>query len=257
MSHLAPNPRNHFVSHALILVLGAICLAYGLRQERGSLAFYLGTLALCMVWLVGGFLLRPRDAWPASPTRPGLPSSLAHPIRPARSTRPAFAAPKRTLTRLHIHQPTTPTQRWLWGIGAGIALATLFLAGGFAVQFIPALVNPVNNLLSHSLGGNLGAVTAITALGGFSEEYYFRRALFYETQSPRLRLLIPAAAYVLVTAVSGIVLLTFAALLVGLVTGALTLVTDRLYPAVTAHLLWSLAMLYLLPPITAGWMPLS
>ena len=138
------------------------------------------------------------------------------------------------------------------GRQAGIAAAfgsmalLLCLAVGVVVSDIPFLAEPAEDLLAHRGTAALPVMVLITALNGVGEEMYFRGAL-YDTVSARLAWIITAVAYTGATLPSGILLLSAAAALLGVLTGLLRRATDGLLAPIVAHLIWSLGMLFLLP----------
>lgn len=198
-------------------ILGALLLGAGLASPPASLQFYASTVALSVVWIVGSML------------------ALA-PARPRLATDGAFA------------------RSALLGFTAGGVLLLTFLAGAVVVAQVEFLVGPVERLLANAVWGALPVVTVVTVISGVAEEYYFRGALFeLLTGSPTRRILLTTCAYTLITAASGIVLLVFAAALLGLTTGWLRHRSDGLLAPVSAHLTWSVGMLYLLPPLLEIW----
>ena len=132
----------------------------------------------------------------------------------------------------------------------GLLLLAIFCAGALVVGRIPVLRDPVQDLLDHAQFGSLPIVAAITAINGIAEELYFRGAL-YAGVGRRHAVLITTVVYALVTAASGIPLLVFAAVILGLVVGLQRRVTGGVMGPIITHLIWSLGMLFLLPPLFA------
>ena len=219
-----PVPRDHTESEArfrrrrivavVTLVVGAVVLGWALRIEPGDDLFYAATVALAVVWLVGAFASGQLH--------------LGH-----------------TVTRRGEH-----SRPILQPIILGLVLLGIFCAGALVVGRIPVLRNPVQDLLDHARFGSLAIVAVITAVNGISEELYFRGAL-YAGVGRRHAVLITTVVYALVTAASGIPLLVFAAVILGVVVGLQRRVTGGILGPIITHLIWSLGMLFLLPPLFA------
>lgn len=197
---------------AITLVIGTIILGATIRIAPGDDRFYVAGLVLAAVWAVGGLIAGP------------LHLGWAH-TRDGRLARP-------------IVQP--------------IALAALaigvFLAGAVVVGQVPWLAGPVDAVLDHARYGTLGFIWAITVLTGIGEELYFRGALFTAV-GRRHPIAVTTVVYVVATALTGNLMLAFAAALLGVLTGAQRRVTDGVLAPIITHILWSSAMLLLLPPV--------
>jgi uncharacterized protein len=219
-----PVPRDHTESEArfrrrrvvavVTLVVGAVVLGWALRIEPGDELFYFATVALAVVWLVGAFASGQLH--------------LGH-----------------TVTRSGAH-----ARPIVQPIVVGLVLLGVFCAGALVVGRIPVLRNPVQDLLDHARFGSLAIVAVITAINGICEELYFRGAL-YAGIGRRHAVLITTVVYALVTAASGIPLLVFAAAILGVVVGLQRRVTGGILGPIITHLIWSLGMLFLLPPLFA------
>lgn len=218
---VAPVPRDHRepdalvrrrrVVSALTLVVGAVVLAVTLRIPPGDESFYVGGLALAGVWVVGGLAAgRLHVGW--AHTRE---SGLARPV-------------------------VQPVALALLAVG-------VFVAGAVVVGAVPWLADRVDAVLDHARYGSLPIVWLITVVTGVGEELFFRGALFAAVGS-RHALAVTTLVYTLVTAATGNVMLTFAALLLGLLTGAQRRVTGGVLAPVITHVIWSSSMLVLLPP---------
>jgi membrane protease YdiL (CAAX protease family) len=219
---VTPVPRDHQESDAafrrrrgvavVTLIVGAGVLAWALRLAPGDPLFYLGTLALALVWVVGSLASGP----------------------------------------LHLGRGWTrgggTSRAVVQSLVVGVALLLLFLVGALAVARIPALRTPVDGLLAHARIGSLTAVAVITAINGIAEELYFRGAL-YAGIGRRHAVAVTTIVYALVTATAGIPLLVLAAALLGLVTGLQRRVTGGILGPIITHLTWSLGMLFLLPVV--------
>lgn len=219
---LAPVERDHSESDeafrrrrvvaALTLVVGACVLAWALRITPGDSLFYVATLALALVWVLG-----------------------------------AFASGRLHLGRAHRRDGGS-SRAVVQSLTLGLLLLAIFLVGAVAVARIPVLREPVDRLLAHAAYGSLSVVAVITAVNGVAEELYFRGAL-YAAIGRRRAVTISTLVYTLVTAAAGIPLLVLAAALLGVVTGLQRRVTGGILGPVVTHLTWSLGMLFLLPVV--------
>ena len=192
------------------LVLGAIALGLALSIRPGDVGFYPATLGVAAIWVVGALASGPLHLGRAR-TRAGGTS---------RSVLQAFIL--------------------------GALLLAIFLAGAVVVGRIPALRAPVDALLAHARFGALLVVAIITAINGVAEELFFRGALFAAIPQ-RLRVGLSASLYALATVFSGVLLLVFAAAVLGLLTGLQRRVTGGVLGPIVTHLTWSLGMLFALP----------
>lgn len=203
--------RRRRIVVAVTLVVGSVVLGLTLRIEPGDDSFYLGALALAAVWIVG-----------------------------------ALAA-----GRLHLGWAHTRDSGLARPVVQPVALALLsvgvFVAGAVVVGAVPWLADRVDAVLDHARYGSLPIVWLITVVTGVGEELFFRGALHaaVERWHP---VAVTTVVYTLVTAAAGNVMLTFAALLLGLLTGAQRRVTGGVLAPVITHVIWSSSMLVLLPP---------
>lgn len=132
-------------------------------------------------------------------------------------------------------------------VATGLVLLAIFLVGAVIISPVPVLAAPVQELLDHARKGNLLIVAAITAVNGLAEELFFRGALFAALPR-RWQIAGTTVAYTVVTALSGVPLLAFAALVLGVVVALQRRATEGLIAPVVTHLVWSLGMLFLLGP---------
>ncbi|MGE9807265.1 CPBP family intramembrane glutamic endopeptidase [Janibacter sp. G1551] len=219
---VAPVPRDHHESDAhlrrrrvvtaVTLAVGTAVLAVTLRIPPGDDSFYVGGLALALVWAVGGL----------------------------------------AAGRLHVGWAHTRDSGYARPVVQPLALALLavavFVAGALVVGRVPWLAGPVDDVLDHARYGSLPLVWAITVVNGVGEELFFRGALFASV-GRRHAVAITTVIYALVTAATGNLLLTFASLLLGVVVGAQRRVTGGVLAPVITHVIWSSSMLFLLPPV--------
>nr|NLI49662.1 CPBP family intramembrane metalloprotease [Propionibacterium sp.] len=197
---------------AATVALGAVALGLALAIRPGDPLFYAATLGVAAIWTTG--------ALASGPLRLG-----------------------RGVTR-----DGRRSRGVLQGFLLGIILLAIFLAGAVVVARIPLLAGPVEGLLAHASVGSLGIVAAVTAVNGLAEELFFRGAV-YSALEGRATLIGSTALYAASTLFSGVPLLTFAGVCLGLLTAAQRRVTGGVLGPMTSHLTWSLGMLFLLPPI--------
>jgi hypothetical protein len=190
-------------------VLGIAGLAWGLRTDPGSGAFYASTLALAVVWLVGGLL--------SGPVALGWETKDGHRRRPVASA-----------------------------IIAGAALAALFVAGALVVKQIPVLSRRVEGVLDFARDGSWPIVLLLTIANGIAEEVFFRGGV--EPALPeRIRLPGTVVVYTAVTVATGNAMLGFAAILLGTVVGLQRRATGGVLAPALTHVTWSVVMFVTLP----------
>ncbi len=201
--------RRRWIVTGVTLVAGAVTLGWSLSIRPGDPLFYPATIGVAVVWLVGAFA--------SGPLR------LGH-------GRTRTGGASRAL---------------LQGVILGGLLLAVFLAGALLVGRLPWLRGPVDLLLAHAGYGALPIVAAITALNGVAEELFFRGAVF--AALTRWRVTVSTAVYAVATMPSGVPLLVFAAVALGVVTGLQRRATGGVSGPITTHLTWSLGMLFALP----------
>ncbi|WP_022909264.1 CPBP family intramembrane glutamic endopeptidase [Aestuariimicrobium kwangyangense] len=193
------------------IAVGAVALGLALDIAPGDVSFYPAALGVAALWMVGAVASGP----------------------------------------LHLGRGRTRSgggsRGVLQGFLLGLGLLVVFLLGAVVVGRIPVLRRPVDDLLAHAAHGSLPIVAAITFVNGVAEELFFRGAVY--SSSPR-RWAIPVSTlcYAASTLWSGVPLLTFGALCLGLLTSAQRRVTGGVAGPIAAHLTWSLGMLLLLGP---------
>lgn len=196
---------------AVTVVIGAVALGLALRIRPGDPLFYPATLSVAVVWVVGA-----------------LASGRVH------------------LGMGHTRHGGT-SRGVVQGFLLGLVLLAVFLAGALVVARIPVLAEPVQGLFDHARLGQLWVVAVVTVVNGVAEELFFRGAV-YASLDPRFNGLGSTLLYVGSTMFTGVPLLSFAALCLGLLTAAQRRVTGGVLGPITSHLTWSLGMLFLLPP---------
>jgi membrane protease YdiL (CAAX protease family) len=198
---------------ATVVVIGGIVLGVSLRIEPGSPWFYAGTLGLAAVWTGGAFL--------SGPLHLGRIAHTAGPRRPV----------------------VTP-------ILLGLGLAGVFLVGALMVRQVPFLDEQVRSVLDHAAEGSLPLVVLITAVNGIAEELFFRGAAYAAvTRHP---VPVTTVAYAIATLATGNVMLSFAAVLLGVVVGLQRRASGGILGPILTHVTWSLAMLCVLPAFFGG-----
>ncbi|MFK5688379.1 CPBP family intramembrane glutamic endopeptidase [Ornithinimicrobium sp. LYQ92] len=220
---VTPVPRDHRdppavlrrrrIVTVLTLLVGAALLGWSLRLEPGNPYFYLGTTALAAAWVVGALLSGPLY-----------------------------------LGRGHTRRGTSYARPIVQSFALGLLLLAIFLAGALLMVRVPSLAGPVNELLDHARFASLPLVLLITAVNGVAEELFFRGAL-YAAIPQRWTVLATTGVYALTTVVSGVLMLVFAALVIGLVCGLQRRVTGGILGPAITHVTWSGGMLLLLPPL--------
>ncbi|QCX26210.1 CPBP family glutamic-type intramembrane protease [Nocardioides jishulii] len=193
---------------ALVVLVGAAVLGWSVRLEPGNALFYVGTLGLAVVWAVGAFA-----AGPLHLGRIALRDTLVRPV----------------LTPLAL----------------GFSLAAVFIAGALLVREVPVLEDQVVNVLDFADQGSVPLLVVITLVSGVAEELFFRGALYAAV--PRHPVLWSTAAYVVATAATGNVMLSFAAALLGTLCGLQRRASGGVLGPMLTHVSWSLTMLLVLP----------
>lgn len=202
--------RRQLVTGAFV-VLGAVVLAVSLRIEPGSDWFYPATFCLAAVWAVGAFASGPlhlgRIAFRSGTTRPVV----------------------------------TP-------VVVGALLAAVFVVGALLVHHLDLLAPleaEVRSVVDYADQGSLPLLVAVTVVNGVAEELFFRGAAY--AAIPRHPVLWTTVAYAVATAATGNPMLTFAAVLLGLVVGLERRASGGILAPILTHCTWSLAMLLVLP----------
>jgi membrane protease YdiL (CAAX protease family) len=202
--------RRRQVVTILVILLGAVVLGVSLRIEPGNRWFYPATLALAAVWTLG--------ALASGPLHLGRISHRTGPVRPV----------------------VTP-------VVVGLGLAAVFSVGGLVVRDVDAIDRLVGSVLDHAVEGSLALVVLVTVVNGIAEELFFRGAVY--AAIPRRPVLWTTAAYGVATLATGNLMLTFAALVLGLVVGLERRASGGVLAPVLTHVTWSVVMLVALPAV--------
>jgi membrane protease YdiL (CAAX protease family) len=206
--------RRRRIVVALTIVVGATLLGLSFSTEQGDPRFYALTLGLAATWVLGSIASGPLH--------------LGHILFRGTRRRPII----------------TP-------IVVGLLLAAIFIVGSLIIRLVPALAGYAEDVLGYARAGNLALVAAITLVNGIAEEMFFRGALFAAI-GVRHPVLISTVLYALATVAGGNPVLVLAAAILGAVVGLQRRAGGGILAPVLTHITWSMAMLFLLPPIFAG-----
>lgn len=203
--------RRRRIVVGVALVVGAVLLGFSLATSPGDPAFYPLTIAVAVVWLIGGFA--------SGPLHLGY-------------------IPFRGTLRRPIVTP----------VALGLIASAVFVAGAFVIKYIEPLRNFVAGVLEHANQGNLALIAFVALLNGAAEEVFFRGALFAAI-GRRHPIPISVVIYAIVTIATGNPMLVFAAVLMGALFGMQRRASGGILASMLTHLTWSTAMLFALPPI--------
>lgn len=192
-----------------VLIVGAAALAASLRMPRDSPWFPAAAIGVAAIWAGG-----------------------------------AFAAGRLHLG--HISVDGELRRPIIQPILAGALLALIFIGGAFVTREVPFLAKQAQSVLAFADQGSLLLLTLTTALSGIAEELFFRGAL-YAAVRDGYQVAVTTIAYTVATALTGNLMLAFAAAGLGLVTALQRRATGGILAPVLTHLTWSLTMLHVLP----------
>ena len=190
------------------VLLGALVLGLSLRIDPGSQWFYPATFGLAAVWAVGAFASGPLHL-----------GRIAY-------------------REAHVRPVVTP-------ILIGLGLSAVFVAGGLVVRTIDPLERQVSSILDFADQGSLPLLVVFTAVNGVAEVLFFRGAAY--AAIPRRPVLWTTLAYFVATLASGNVMLSFAAILLGLIVGLQRRASGGILAPILTHCTWSITMLFALP----------
>ena len=199
--------RRQVVTVAVVL-LGAGVLGYSLRIEPGSPTFYVSTMVLAGVWVVG-----------------------------------AFASGRLHLGRITRGEATL--RPVVAPLAIGLVLVAIFVVGSLVVRQIGPLADYVSSVLEYADQGSVPVLVVITLINGIAEELFFRGAAY--AAIPRHPVAWTTLAYFVATLATGNVMLAFAAILIGLVCGLQRRASGGVLAPIITHVTWSLSMLLVLP----------
>jgi membrane protease YdiL (CAAX protease family) len=201
--------RRQLVTAAFV-VAGGLVLGYSLRIEPGSHWFYVATLVLAAVWVVGAFA--------SGPLHLGRIESGAGLRRP-------------------VLQPVL----------LGLGLAAVFVVGSLVVRQVDFLDRQVRSVVDHADQGSVVLLVLVTAVNGVAEELFFRGAAY--AAIPWHPVLATTVAYAVATLATGNVMLAFAAVVLGVVVGLERRASGGVLAPILTHCAWSLTMLFALPAL--------
>jgi membrane protease YdiL (CAAX protease family) len=198
----------------LTILVGATLLGLSFSTKQGDPRFYVLTLGLAVTWVLGSVASGPLH--------------LGH-------------IQFRGIRRRPIVTP----------IVVGLILAAIFIVGSLITRLFPPLASYAQDVLGYAAAGNLVLVAGITVVNGIAEEMFFRGALFAAI-GVKHPVLISTVLYALATVAGGNPLLVLAAAILGTVVGLQRRAGGGILAPILTHITWSMAMLFLLPPIFAG-----
>lgn len=194
---------------AITFVAGTALLGVLLSVRPGSSAFYPVSIAVAAIWLVGGLASGP----------------------------------------LHLGYALSGTKRpVLAPIVIGLIAGAVFLLGALVVREIGPLRDYVNTVLAHARKGSLTLIAMVTLINGFTEEVFFRGALFAAI-GERYPVLISVAVYAIATTATGNPMLVFAATTLGFVLALQRRASGGILAPILTHLSWSVVMVFALPHV--------
>ncbi len=203
--------RRRRIVAAVTLLVGAVGLAASLRMPRDSPWFNLAALGVAAVWIVGALASGPLHAG-------------------------------RITTSGQLRRPIAPP------LVLGAGLAVIFVVGAFITRQIPPLAEQAGNVLGFAEEGSLPILAVVTLVNGIAEEFFFRGALYAAVKEPH-QVLFTTVSYVVATLLTGNVLLSFAAGILGVITGLQRRSTGGIVAPILTHVTWSMTMLFVLPLI--------
>ena len=202
--------RRQLVTAAFVVIGGAV-LGLSLRIEPGSPWFYPATLGLAVVWTVGAF--------------------ASGPLHLGRIADPSGDHHRPVLTPILI----------------GLGLAGLFVVGGLVVREIDFLDEQIRSVLDFADEGAVPLLLVITTVNGIAEELFFRGAAYAAVT--RYPVPVTTVAYAIATLATGNVMLSFAAVLLGVVVGLQRRASGGILAPILTHVTWSTVMLFALPAL--------
>ncbi len=223
-----PVPRDHsetpeqlvqrrWVS-AVTLAIASFLMAWTLRISPGDPALYAITLALGTTWVVGALMSGKLYLGSANDRRGGQDSRA-------------------------IVQPLL----------VGLLLVVLFLAGAVIVAAIPALREPLLDLMAHARLSILPVMVGLLFLNAVAAELFFRGGLYAATGGQHA-VLITTFVFALSTVATGIPTLVVGAAVLGAVVGLQRRVTGGVLAPIITHLTWLTGMVFLLPATLTLWL---
>ena len=140
-----------------------------------------------------------------------------------------------------------PPRPVLLPIAVAAGLLALFAVGGLVLREVPFLADRAADVAQQAAQSAWPVLILVTLVTGVSEELFFRGALYDAV--PRHQVAVTTVAYAVSTLAAGNVMLTFAAVVLGLVTGLERKRFDGLVAPILTHCCWSVSMLFVLPAL--------
>jgi membrane protease YdiL (CAAX protease family) len=203
--------RRRRVVVAVVLVCGAVVLGLSLTRRPGEASFYWLSLALAGVWFLGAFASGPLH--------------LGGVCWRGRNQRPIVS-----------------------GTAIGLVLGGVFILGGLVAREIPPIARLIYHVLLFANQGSWRLSLAIALVAAVAEELFYRGAL-YSALGRNHPLLITTIIYVIVCLASRNVMLGFAAIILGTVSGFERRSTGGVLASLMTHFVWSLVVVIGLPPL--------
>jgi membrane protease YdiL (CAAX protease family) len=195
---------------AVTLLVAAPLLHAALYAPRGSVSFYVDSLLVAAVWLIGSVIASGRRTHQAD-------------------------------RRRHHHQ-----RRVIAAACVGVLLFLAFVGADLVARHLPGLSGALHDVLAKADDGRLVIVLAVASVSGLAEESFFRGAL-YDAFSHRYALIGSVAVYAVVTMLTGNLALVVAAVVLGTVTAFERRATGGILAPVVTHVVWSMLMILALP----------
>jgi len=192
-------------------VIGSVVLGFTLAVRPGDSLFYVLTMCVAAIWVVGGRLSGP------------VPLGLD-------------ALRGRALSAVS------------GAILIGLVASAVFVVGALIVREIGPLRDYVEHVLSHARRGSAVAITVVTVISGVAEEVFFRGGLFAALTRAR-PVLFSTMLYTLSTLATANPMLAFAALAMGGLLAAQRRASGGVLTPMITHVTWSVIMLFVLPPL--------
>ncbi len=203
--------RRRRIVVTVVLVVGAVVLGLSLTRHPGQPSFYWLSLALAAVWFFGAFASGPLH--------------LGGVCWRGRNQRPIIS-----------------------GTGIGLLLGGVFLLGGLVAREIPPVAHLITRVLLLANQGSWRLPLAIALVAAIAEELFYRGAL-YSALGRHHPVLISTVLYVLVCLASRNLMLGFAAIILGTVSGFERRSTGGVLASILTHFVWSLVVVIGLPPL--------
>lgn len=132
------------------------------------------------------------------------------------------------------------------GLGAGVTMFGVFLAGAWVLSRIPLLDDAISDVFTTADTSTMSWVVALAGVNAVAEELFFRGTLI-DAAPRRFAAVAGVVPYALTTVPSGNAALVIAAVVMGAVFTVLRIRTGALTASIATHLSWSALMIALFP----------